>query len=491
MALCLCLTKKGIQCKNQGSSKSGENTNYCSLHQNCPTSVSSLIPNLHSLIKPSQLSQFFLDNDVQISSIKDINCKNFAGPTDSSNWVIRNQFLIGGYPYNKDLTPNDPQQPIHILKSIGITDFISLQTADEDIKFIPYQPFLTSEQKAHKLPIIDRKVVTDTQMLEYMKVINAVVGQPGHKTYLHCFGGHGRTGVATALFLGFKYHLPADQTLQLTQKLHDCRERKYKGIKGKCPQTAVQFDQVNRLLSTLPNVDIANVDIGKVPIKKKSQLIEISAKIPIKKKVPNQVIETVIENPKISNTINFYDPKDPYGEFSNFYGPNNDKSFQLVIDGQSWQSSEHYFQAQKFLGPNATPASIKYANDIARTNTANKAAMLARQNLKKLGAWGGNMVLLPKPHQPILIKDLIAESLTNGVTLRSDWNNIKDDVMLKALAAKFVQNPKLAKVLLSTGQSHLVEHTSRDSYWGDGGDGSGLNKLGLLLMKIRSTLAQS
>ena len=34
----------------------------------------------------------------------------------------------------------------------------------------------------------------------------------------------------------------------------------------------------------------------------------------------------------------------------------------------------------------------------------------------------------------------------------------------------------------------LIEHTKNDSYWADGGDGSGLNKLGKILMKVREKL---
>ena len=56
--------------------------------------------------------------------------------------------------------------------------------------------------------------------------------------------------------------------------------------------------------------------------------------------------------------------------------------------------------------------------------------------------------------------------------------------------AKFTQHPKLKKVLLDTGDRKIVEHTKRDSYWGDGGDGSGKNMLGILLMKLRSELTE-
>ena len=74
--------------------------------------------------------------------------------------------------------------------------------------------------------------------------------------------------------------------------------------------------------------------------------------------------------------------------------------------------------------------------------------------------------------------------------LRNDWEKVKCDVMLKALLAKFTQHEDLKRLLLSTGNRHLVEHTSNDSFWGDGGNGSGQNNLGRLLMEVRQALGQ-
>lgn len=59
--------------------------------------------------------------------------------------------------------------------------------------------------------------------------------------------------------------------------------------------------------------------------------------------------------------------------------------------------------------------------------------------------------------------------------LRPDWEMVKEQVMLEALRAKFTQHDDLKAILLGTGNALLVEHTPRDSYWGDGGDGTGLN----------------
>lgn len=57
-----------------------------------------------------------------------------------------------------------------------------------------------------------------------------------------------------------------------------------------------------------------------------------------------------------------------------------------------------------------------------------------------------------------------------------------------ALAAKFGEHPKLMQLLISTGNCVLIEHTSNDSYWADGGDGSGRNRLGELLMELRASV---
>jgi N-glycosidase YbiA len=61
-------------------------------------------------------------------------------------------------------------------------------------------------------------------------------------------------------------------------------------------------------------------------------------------------------------------------------------------------------------------------------------------------------------------------------------------IMLEALMAKFTQHADLKQILLDTGDATLVEHTTRDSYWGDGGDGSGRNRLGALLMQAREAI---
>ena len=63
-------------------------------------------------------------------------------------------------------------------------------------------------------------------------------------------------------------------------------------------------------------------------------------------------------------------------------------------------------------------------------------------------------------------------------------------LMRTAVLSKFTQYEELRMLLLSTGERKIVEHTTNDSYWGDGGDNSGKNMLGRILMEIRSQLRE-
>lgn len=71
---------------------------------------------------------------------------------------------------------------------------------------------------------------------------------------------------------------------------------------------------------------------------------------------------------------------------------------------------------------------------------------------------------------------------------RKDWYQVRENIMLEVLRAKFQQHVDLTELLLSTGDAYLVEHTHRDAFWADGGDGTGKNRLGYLLMQVRGEL---
>lgn len=140
--------------------------------------------------------------------------------------------------------------------------------------------------------------------------------------------------------------------------------------------------------------------------------------------------------------IEFYGTTDAYGAFSNF------SKHRLWLKEKYWPTSEHYFQAQKFAG---TPDE----EEVRNAPTAMLAARMGRER-----------------HRP----------------LRVDWDAVKEAVMMEALRTKFTQHKDLRDLLLGTGDALLIEHTANDAYWADGGDGHGKNRLGVLLMELRTEL---
>jgi ribA/ribD-fused uncharacterized protein len=144
------------------------------------------------------------------------------------------------------------------------------------------------------------------------------------------------------------------------------------------------------------------------------------------------------------DAINFYRVADKFGQFSNF------APFPISLNGEQWPTSEHFFQAQKFND-------VDYRERIRKTRSSMEAAKMGRDR---------------------------------NQTIRQDWESVKIDIMRQAVLAKFTQHEQLRELLLSTGEATIVEHTANDRYWGDGGDGTGQNMLGQILMDIREHLRQ-
>lgn len=133
-----------------------------------------------------------------------------------------------------------------------------------------------------------------------------------------------------------------------------------------------------------------------------------------------------------------------YYFLSNFY------STTVSYDGLTFKSSEAAFQAQKCI-----------AEEQKKVFTE-----LTASASKKLG---------------------------RKVSLRQDWDEVKDALMKDIVRAKFDQHLDLKKMLINTGNSVLEEgNTWGDKYWGiDSRTGKGENHLGRILMELRSEFLYS
>lgn len=141
-------------------------------------------------------------------------------------------------------------------------------------------------------------------------------------------------------------------------------------------------------------------------------------------------------------TIKFFSKSETYSELSNF------APLPIEIEGVSWPSTEHYYQAQRFADPEL------------------------REKIRAA-------------KKPVIAKKL---AQTHRNKARADWAAVKDAVMERAVRCKFEQHAGLRELLLSTGDEDLAEAVLNDYYWGTGADGTGQNRLGLLLMRLRAEL---
>ncbi|MFJ7440876.1 NADAR family protein [Methylorubrum thiocyanatum] len=135
---------------------------------------------------------------------------------------------------------------------------------------------------------------------------------------------------------------------------------------------------------------------------------------------------------------------------------------EIELDGETWPTVEHWYQAQKSSDP-------RYREAIRSASTPGRAKRLAGMPVSSRrdhGSW----------------------FLANGLLPREDWEAVKRDLMRRADAAKYDQHRDLAARLLATGGAEIVEDSPHDAHWGIGRTGLGANWAGRILMEVRDGL---
>ncbi len=143
-------------------------------------------------------------------------------------------------------------------------------------------------------------------------------------------------------------------------------------------------------------------------------------------------------------TIYFYKQYGELGYLANY----SNHGFNL--DGKYWPTVEHYYQAQKFDDE-------ELKEKIRMAETPKIASAIGRDRNNKL---------------------------------RENWENVKRDIMLVGVLAKFRAHPDILDKLLATGEEDIVENTDIDYYWGCGENKTGRNEFGKILVKAREILKE-
>lgn len=164
--------------------------------------------------------------------------------------------------------------------------------------------------------------------------------------------------------------------------------------------------------------------------------------------------------------VEFMNPKEANGWLSNYYVS------PFVLNGHTYQTVEHYYQSQKFVG-------TYYEEVVLSAKSPDRAKILAQQKISR------------KPWPWVRELDApINESVQKGIRPRDDWEKVKEDVMYVGLVAKFKSCQRYRDLLLATEDNPIREMSPYDYYWGNGANGTGRNRLGFLLCKLRDEIRQ-
>lgn len=130
-------------------------------------------------------------------------------PFAKSWWVEPPVLLAGCYP--GDLDPSEQRRKIEALLATGIRCVVNLMEADEtnldEKPFVPYEHLLVQMAaergvfvRCFRYPIPDCSIPTTTEMRATLDAIDATIAAK-MPVYVHCWGGHGRTGTVIGCWL--------------------------------------------------------------------------------------------------------------------------------------------------------------------------------------------------------------------------------------------------------------------------------------------------
>jgi ribA/ribD-fused uncharacterized protein len=160
---------------------------------------------------------------------------------DRCSQFIKKRALFGSFP---------TQDAVRELEEEGVRYFIDLTTGVED-KTTPY----TTNYTYIKYPIVDRRTPDNWKSFSVfiIKVSDIISNlEEGQLIYVHCKGGHGRSGVVVACLLCYMFGITPTNALERTTKYHSRRSvmrDKWRSLGS--PQTRSQKSFVHRFFEPL------------------------------------------------------------------------------------------------------------------------------------------------------------------------------------------------------------------------------------------------
>lgn len=160
---------------------------------------------------------------------------------ERTSHFIKNKALFGGYPL---------QEHVDLLESSGVRYFVDLTCIGEK-RITPY----TTKYEYLHYPIPDRRVPTNwVSFAKFIIKVGDIIKnlKTSQRIYVHCKGGHGRSGVVVACLLCYLYKLTPSDALSKTKKYHSRRkEMREKWRNMGSPQTRSQKHFVTKFFEPL------------------------------------------------------------------------------------------------------------------------------------------------------------------------------------------------------------------------------------------------
>jgi len=178
---------------------------------------------------------------------------SFIGPNDESNWVLFPTLTDDGQTTGGLIAgacPLDVDTDLCAIKHTGTNGVVFANLMSEYPSSpkinIEYHKSLCESEYVH-LPIVDGRVAKDSAVVEFAtSLVNSIAS--GKVVYLHCWGGHGRTGTLVCIVLILMYGLTSKEAMDYCQTVHDFRKIP---LPVRSPDTLEQRNQVCRIATMI------------------------------------------------------------------------------------------------------------------------------------------------------------------------------------------------------------------------------------------------
>ena len=154
---------------------------------------------------------------------------------------IKGKAFFGGYP---------TQETVNLFEDLGVKYFVNL-TCQGEKRIIPY----TTKYKYFHYPIYDHRIPSNWKTFSkfIIKISNIITClSEEDKIYIHCKGGHGRSGLVVACILCYMYNISPSESINKTTKYHNNRKemrQKYREMGS--PQTRSQKHFVTKFFEPI------------------------------------------------------------------------------------------------------------------------------------------------------------------------------------------------------------------------------------------------